>query len=151
MAAAAADKVAVYLIRNDPKIVFPDYLGGSAQLALCPHPAGGVLRITPKHQLTGRVGAFRFKIIKVRLKNAVGVFMQRRGQYPDPGVFRRMGKIAVGGCIHQHLFVGGAEDLGQAVERRDNAGRYAKLLLGEAPIIVAFAPCGECVVISVVV
>lgn len=84
MAAAAADKVAVYLIRNDPKIVFPDYLGGSAQLALCPHPAGGVLRITPKHQLTGRVGAFRFKIIKIRLKNAVGVLCSGEVSIPTP-------------------------------------------------------------------
>ena len=77
--------------------------------------------------------------------------MQGRGQHSDPRILRRMGEIAVGRRIHQHLFVGGAEYLGQTVERRDNAGRYAKLLLGEAPIIVAFAPCGECVVISVVV
>lgn len=119
---AVADKVAVYLVGHDPKIVLLNNTGCLFQLLLRPHSAAGVLWIAPENELAGRVGALIFKIVKVGLKCAVGLFEHGRGQDTDTGVLGGVGKIAVCGGIHEHLLILGTQGLGKLIKRRNYAG-----------------------------
>ena len=151
VAAAAADQVTVDLVGHHPEVILFDDRGDPVQFFLCPHTAGGIVRIAPEHQLARGIGALALEVLIIHLECAVSLLVQRGSQYIHAGVLRRVEEITVGRRVEQHLFVRAAKRFRQLVERRDDARRDAQLLLGKAPVIVIAAPLGERAVIFVVI
>ena len=109
------------------------------------------MRIAPENELAARVCAFALKVFKIELKRAVGLFLERRGQYVYARILGGVGKIAVGRGVYKHLLVLRAERFGKLIQRRDYAGSDAQLLLGEAPAVMIGAPFAEGVIVFVVI
>ena len=147
----AADQVAVDLIRNDPEVIFLNDLSDAGQLLLRPHPAGRILRIAPEDQLALGIGALGLKVLIIQHKGAVRPLFQRRINGLDMGVFGRMEKISIRRCVDEHLLVRCTKGLRKLVQRRDDTGREAQLLLGKFPVIMILAPLGKRIVIIMVV
>ena len=105
MLVAAADQIAVDLIRDNPEVVLLDDLGDAGQLLLSPHPAGGVLGVAPEDQLALGVGTLGLEILVVQFKGAILSFLQGRVERFDVGVLGRVEEITVSRRIDEHLFV----------------------------------------------
>ena len=131
------------LVRDDPQVVLLHDLCNTAQLVFRPHPAGGVLRIAPEHQLAGRVCTLLLEVLKIHLKGAVRVLLERKKQSAHACVLGSMEEAAIGRSVHQDLFILRAERLSELVQCRDDAGAEAQLLFRKAPVIVIFSPLAE--------
>ena len=121
VAAAAADQVTVNLVGHHPEVILFDDRCDPAQFFLCPHTAGGIVRIAPEHQLTCRIGALALEVLKVHRKRTVRLFVQRRSQHIYTCILRRVEKITVGRRVEQHLFACCAEHFRQLIQCRNNS------------------------------
>ena len=148
---AAAREVAMYLVGDNPEVIFLDNLRDTAQLLLAPDAARGIVRVAPVDELGLGVRAFGLEILVIHGKEAVFVPFERRGEDVDPAVLRRVQEVAVGRRVEHRLLVRRAEVLRELVERGDDAGREAQLLAREVPAVALEAPAAEGVIIPVVV
>ena len=85
--------------------------------------------VAPEDQLAVGIGASGLKVLPVHGEPALFVPPERGEEDLPAGVLGGVEKIAVGGGVEKHLLAGGAQVLRQLIERRNDAGGDAELLL----------------------
>ena len=145
---AAAQQVAVYLVRDDPHVVPLEYLRQALELPGAPDTSAGVVRVAVDEERGLFVGALALEVVPV--DGVVPVRVDEVGaDVFAAAVVGGVFEIGVGRGQEQHPLVRGADVLHQLEERGDDAVGHDQLPLGELPAVAAAAPGGKGLVIAI--